>query len=246
MTESALLELSGLSVRYGPIEAVKGIDITVHAGEIVALIGANGAGKTSTLRAVAGLIRSGGEIRFDGAPLGRGDASRRVRAGLVLVPEGRGILGQMTVRENLLMGAYQRRDAAAVRSDMDGVLERFPVLRDRLEVPATLLSGGEQQMLAIVRALLARPRLLMLDEPSLGLSPVMVQKIFAIVQDLQRAGITILLVEQKARQTLQTVARAYVLETGRIVAEGTAAELQRSSVIADAFLGGSDSGADRD
>jgi branched-chain amino acid transport system ATP-binding protein len=246
MTESALLELSGLSVRYGPIEAVKGIDITVHAGEIVALIGANGAGKTSTLRAVAGLIRSSGEIRFDGALLGRGDASRRVRAGLVLVPEGRGILGQMTVRENLLMGAYQRRAAAAVRSDMDGVLERFPVLRDRLEVPATLLSGGEQQMLAIGRALLARPRLLMLDEPSLGLSPVMVQKIFAIVQDLQRAGITILLVEQKARQTLQTVARAYVLETGRIVAEGTAAELQRSSVIADAFLGGSDSGADRD
>jgi branched-chain amino acid transport system ATP-binding protein len=232
-----MLEVRDLRVRYGPIEAVKGIDLRVEAGEVVALIGANGAGKTTALKAIAGLLPCAGEVRYQGAPLGRLAAERRAARGLVLVPEGRGILGQMTVRENLLMGAYPRRDRAAIASDLAAVLQRFPVLGERLEAPATLLSGGEQQMLALGRALLAKPRLLMLDEPSLGLAPLMVRQVFAIVDELRRSGLTILLVEQKARQTLAVADRAYVLETGRVVAEGPAGELARGSVVAEAFLG---------
>jgi branched-chain amino acid transport system ATP-binding protein len=237
MPETPLLQVSNLCVSYGNIKAVKGVSLAVHPGEIVALIGANGAGKSTILRALAGLLAATGEVRFANTSFGRGDITRRIGKGLVLVPEGRGILGQMTVGENLLMGAYARRDRA-VNQDMEAVFERFPLLKERRDLPATLLSGGEQQTLAIGRALLAKPRLLMLDEPSLGLSPIMVQKIFDIVRDLQRGGITILLVEQKARQTLKVADRAYLLETGLVVAEGPAAQLAEGSTVADAFLGG--------
>ncbi|MGH7707748.1 MAG: ABC transporter ATP-binding protein [Vulcanimicrobiaceae bacterium] len=232
-----MLEVRGLDIRYGDIAAVKGIDLRVETGEIVALIGANGAGKTTTLRAIAGALRaSAGEIRFDGHALNvRVPPHRRARLGLVLVPEGRGILGRMNVEENLQMGAFPRRRVPA--REMHDVYERFPALHAKRKLSAALLSGGEQQMLAIGRALLAAPRLLMLDEPSLGLSPLMVRTIFKVIDELHRAGMTIVMVEQKAYQTLTLAQRVYVMETGRIVAEGTAAELARSSVLSDAFLG---------
>jgi branched-chain amino acid transport system ATP-binding protein len=236
MAETPLLQVSDLRVSYGSIKAVRGVNLTVSAGEIVALIGANGAGKSTILRALAGLLPASGEVRFGDICLGRGDITRRIRSGLVLVPEGRGILGQMNVEENLLMGAYGRRGKPA-KHDIDAVFDRFPILKERRNLPATLLSGGEQQMLAIGRALLAKPRLLMLDEPSLGLSPILINRIIDIVCDLQQAGITILIVEQKARQILKIASRAYVLETGLVVAEGPTAQLAQST-IADAFLGG--------
>jgi len=231
-----MLKVEALSVSYGPVQAVSDIGFEVRAGEILALIGPNGAGKTTTLKAIAGLLPFTGRIEFDGAPLRPGRAEERPGQGLCLVPEGRGILARMTVHENLLMGGYCRKGGAPQR-EIDAVYERFPVLQERNAVPAGLLSGGEQQMLAIGRALLAKPRLLMLDEPSLGLAPLMVERVFDIVKGLRDSGITILIIEQKARQTLAIADRACVLETGRIVAADEAARLAGDAALARAYLG---------
>jgi branched-chain amino acid transport system ATP-binding protein len=231
-----MLRVEGLGVAYGAVRVIRELAFEVRPGEIVALIGPNGAGKTTTLKAIAGLLPFTGRIEFDGAELRPGRAEERPRAGLVLVPEGRGILARMTVYENLQLGAYSR-DGEVPKSEFDNVFERFPILAERRNIPAGLLSGGEQQMLAIGRALIAKPRLLMLDEPSLGLSPMLVEKVFQIVKELRDAGITILLIEQKARQTLAIATRAYVLETGRIVAADSAEKLVGDAVIAKAYLG---------
>ncbi|MEI6722256.1 MAG: ABC transporter ATP-binding protein [Betaproteobacteria bacterium] len=231
-----MLKVEGLCVSYGPVRAVSDVGFEVRAGEILALIGPNGAGKTTTLKAIAGVLPFTGRIEFDGAPLRPGRAEERPGQGLCLVPEGRGILARMTVHENLLMGGYCRKGGAPDK-EINAVYERFPVLQERNAVPAGLLSGGEQQMLAIGRALLAKPRLLMLDEPSLGLAPLMVERVFGIVKDLRAAGITILIIEQKARQTLAIADRACVLETGRIVVTDEAARLAGDAALARAYLG---------
>ncbi len=233
-----MLAIRNLQVRYGAIAAVRGIDADVNAGEIVALLGANGAGKTTVARAVAGLLPFTGEIRYGGTALRPNDAERNLRAGIALVPEGRGILARMSVEENLLMGTYCRRDRAAAVDDLERMLDRFPVLRARRTGLASSLSGGEQQMLAIARALLSRPKLLLLDEPSLGLAPKLTDQVFAMIAALREEGVTILLIEQKARQALKVADRAYLLETGRIVGSGPAQELVQDSVLADTFLGG--------
>jgi len=232
-----MLSVRGLEVFYGPIRAVRGIDLDVRAGEIVALIGPNGAGKTSTVRAIAGLLPFGGDITYDGRRLAPDAAERNVRAGIALVPEGRGVLGRMSVEENLLMGLYCRRDRAAP-ADLARMFERFPILADRRATPASLLSGGEQQLLAVARALLGRPRLLLLDEPSLGLAPRTSASVFALIAGLRDEGLTVLLIEQKARQTLNVADRAYLMETGRVVASGAAAELAGSGRVSETFLGG--------
>lgn len=229
-----MLELRSLEVRYGAIVAVRAVDLKVERGEIVTLIGANGAGKSTITRAVAGLLPFGGEVLYQGRSLRGAPAEDIVRSGIALVPEGRGILGRMTVRENLLMGTYCRRDRSVAQTQ----LERFPILAERRHVLASLLSGGEQQILSIARALLTEPRLLMLDEPSLGLAPKWVTQVFGLLSDLRRLGITILLVEQKARQALRIADRAYLLETGRVVASGSAAALAQDCVVSDTFLGG--------
>ncbi len=232
-----MLTVRGLEVYYGPIRAVRGIDLDVSAGEIVALIGSNGAGKTTTVRAIAGLLGFRGEVAFDGRKLSPNSAERNLRAGIALVPEGRGMLGRMSVEENLLMGIYCRHDRAEALRDVQRMYERFPILGERRTSMASLLSGGEQQMLAIARALLSRPRLLLLDEPSLGLAPKMSESIFALITSLRQNGLTVLLVEQKARQTLKVADRAYLLETGRVVTSGIAADLAHGSLISEAFLG---------
>jgi branched-chain amino acid transport system ATP-binding protein len=232
-----MLSVRGLEVFYGPIRAVRGIDLDVHAGEIVALIGGNGAGKTSTLRAIVGLQPFRGEVIYQGRPLAPNAAEHNLRAGIALVPEGRGILGHMSVEENLRMGAYIRRDRAAAAADIERMFDWFPILKERRVLAANLLSGGEQQMLAIARALLSRPRLLLLDEPSLGLAPKTSEFVFRTIAGLRRDGMTILLVEQKARQTLKFADRAYLLETGRVIAAGAAADLAAGSLVSDAFLG---------
>lgn len=233
-----MLTVRNLEVFYGPIRAVRGIDLDVAQGEIVALIGANGAGKTTTVRAVAGLTPFRGQISFDGQVLRPNMAERNLRAGISLVPEGRGILGQMSVEENLLMGIYCRPDRTQAMADLEGMFEQFPILRERRGALASLLSGGEQQMLAIARALLSKPRLLLLDEPSLGLAPKTTDLVFTLISNLRKSGLTVLLVEQKARQTLKIADRAYLLETGRVITSGTAAELAGDSVVSDVFLGG--------
>jgi branched-chain amino acid transport system ATP-binding protein len=231
-----MLVVQGLAVRYGPIQAVRDLSLEVRPGEIVALIGANGAGKTSAVKAIAGLLPHAGSVTLDGRPLPR-RAEAALRAGLALVPEGRGILGRMTVAENLRMGGYARRDRAGLAAAMDAAMARFPILGERRDRPAGLLSGGEQQMLAIARALLSEPRVLVLDEPSLGLSPIMGARIFGLIEELRAGGVAVLLVEQKARQVLKVADRAYVLETGTLRASGTAAELAARGLLADAFLG---------
>jgi branched-chain amino acid transport system ATP-binding protein len=233
-----MLKVQGLEVFYGPIRAVRGIDLDIAAGEIVALIGANGAGKTTTVRAIAGLTPFRGQISYDGKVLRPNAAEQNLRAGISLVPEGRGILGQMSVEENLLMGIYCRPDRAQAMTDLAGMLERFPILRERRSAMASLLSGGEQQMLAIARALLSKPRLLLLDEPSLGLAPKTTDVVFDLISELRENGLTVLLVEQKARQTLKIADRAYLLETGRVITSGSAAELAGDSVLSEVFLGG--------
>jgi branched-chain amino acid transport system ATP-binding protein len=233
------LQLEGLQVSYGAIAAVKGIDVSVGEGEVVTLIGANGAGKSTTLKAVAGVVRpAAGEIRLFGERVTGIGAEAMVGRGVVLVPEGRQIFGRMSVHENLLMGAYQRSDPAAVAQDVAYVFELFPVLRERRDQFGGTLSGGEQQMLAIGRALMARPKILMLDEPSLGLSPVLVQQVFDIIARLRDEGRTILLVEQNARMALSVANRGYVLQTGSIVLRDTAARLLDSAQVRDAYLGG--------
>jgi branched-chain amino acid transport system ATP-binding protein len=232
-----MLQVRSLEVFYGPIRAVRGLDLDVAKGEIVALIGANGAGKTTTVRAIAGLLPYRGEIVYDGARLIPNAAERNLRAGIALVPEGRGILGRMSVEDNLLMGMHARGDRAVALNDLEKMYDRFRILRQRRGTLASLLSGGEQQMLAIARALLSRPRLLLLDEPSLGLAPKMTDLVFSLVRELRSEGMTVLLVEQKARQTLKIADRAYLLETGRVVKSGRAAELADEALISATFLG---------
>jgi branched-chain amino acid transport system ATP-binding protein len=229
-----ILEVRDLSVSYGMIKAVQGISFRVDQGEIVSLIGSNGAGKSSTLLAISGLIRSTGEVRFKGNSIARTPTEKIVRSGLVLVPEGRGTIGTLSVEENLEMGAYTR--SGNWRSDLDDIYSRFPVLKDRRAVLAQSMSGGEQQMLALARALLARPSLMLLDEPSMGLAPLLVAQVFAIIQELNREGTTILLVEQNANAALRISSRAYVLESGRIVTEGPAETLARDPQITTAYL----------
>lgn len=236
-----LLELHRLEVAYGGIKAVRGIDLRVLAGELVCLIGANGAGKSSTLKAIAGLLPVAQHaIHYDGQPIGGTRAFELVRRGLALVPEGRGVFGQLTVAENLAMGAYVRNDVPAVKRDLERVFGLFPRLSERRAQSAGTLSGGEQQMLAIGRALMNRPKLLLLDEPSMGLAPLMVQKIFETVLEVSKEGVTILLVEQNARLALEISSRGYVMETGTITLAGAARELLTDPKVRAAYLGETD------
>jgi branched-chain amino acid transport system ATP-binding protein len=233
-----LLEIDNITLLYGRIQALHGISLTVDQGEIVALIGANGAGKSTTMRAISGLrpIHSGA-IRFQGQDITRLRADLRVVRGISQAPEGRGIFPGMTVVENLEMGAYTRRDGAAIRQDLDRVFGLFPRLKERSRQPGGTLSGGEQQMLAVGRALMSRPKLMLLDEPSMGLAPMLIQQIFSIITEINQQGTTILLVEQNAQQALSRAHRAYVLETGRIVKSGSGAELLHDPAVKDAYLG---------
>lgn len=234
-----LLEAKQVEVAYGGIRAVQGVDLSVASGELVCLIGANGAGKTTTLRALCGMTpAAAGEVWFDGKRIDRLPAHEHVRLGIAHVPEGRGIFGRLTVRENLLLGAYLRRDREGIRRDQEHVYELFPRLAERQRQSAGTLSGGEQQMLAIGRALMARPRLLLLDEPSMGLAPILVQKIFEIIRRISKEGVTLLLVEQNAKLALEVSDRAYVLESGRVALTGPAAELANNPQVRAAYLGG--------
>jgi branched-chain amino acid transport system ATP-binding protein len=233
-----LLEIDNVTLLYGRIEALHGISLYVNEGEVVALIGANGAGKTTTMRAISGLRPvASGRIRFDGTDITRLRADLRVIRGICQSPEGRGIFPGMTVRENLEMGAYTRRDAPAIAEDMERVLTLFPRLPERIKQAGGTLSGGEQQMLAVARALMSRPKLLLLDEPSMGLAPMLIQQIFEIVTEINERGTTVLLVEQNAQQALSRAHRAYVLETGRIVREGTGHDLLHDPAVKEAYLG---------
>ena len=231
----SLLKLSGLAIAYGGIQAVKGIELEVSAGELVCLIGANGAGKTSTLNCLGGLLKpSAGRITYQGQDLAALPAHERVRRGLALVPEGRGIFSKLTVEENLRMGAYFRKLESG---ELEQAYSRFPRLHERRAQLAGTLSGGEQQLLAIVRALLGKPRLLLLDEPSMGLAPIMVEKIFGLIAEVTRDGVAVLLVEQNARAALALADRAYVMESGRITLSGPAAELASDARVRAAYLG---------
>jgi branched-chain amino acid transport system ATP-binding protein len=233
-----MLSVKGLAVAYGGIRAVKGIDFHVGAGEVVALIGANGAGKTSTLKALAGMLPpAAGELVYDGSPVTGLPSHMLVRRGLVLVPEGRGVFPRLTVAENLAMGAYTRDDASGVRADTARIYDWFPRLAERRTQIAGTLSGGEQQMLALGRALMSRPRLLLLDEPSMGLAPIMVQKVFDTIRNIAADGVTLLLVEQNARLALETSQRGYVMESGRIVIDGPSPALLGDDRIRQAYLG---------
>lgn len=233
-----MLEVRDLHVHYGSIRAVKGISLEVKEGEVVALIGANGAGKTTLLNTISGFLRPRqGMIRFQGKEIQGLPPNAVVSRGIVQVPEGRSILTQMTVMENLEMGAYLRKDAPEVRRDLDNILQRFPRLRERKNQLGGTLSGGEQQMLAIGRGLMAKPSLLLLDEPSLGLAPLMVEEIAKIIGEINRTGVTILLVEQNAEMALSIAHHGFVLETGRITLHGPASELLASETIRQAYLG---------
>jgi len=233
-----LLELQDVVLAYGRIEALHGISLQVEAGEIVSLIGANGAGKTSTMRAASGVRKlHSGTIRFNGEDVTGLRADQRLKKGLVLAPEGRGIFPGMTVAENLDLGAYTRRDRAGIAQDLERAYTLFPRMRERSKQVAGTLSGGEQQMLSIGRALMSRPKLLMLDEPSMGLAPMVIQQIFGIITEICEQGTTILLVEQNAHQALSRAHRAYVLETGRIVKTGTGQDLLTDPSIREAYLG---------
>lgn len=233
-----MLELADVEVRYGAIVAVRGLSLTVEQGELVALIGANGAGKTSTMLTIAGALKPRqGTVTLEGKQIAGRSSEDIARRGISLVPEDRGIFPSLTVAQNLRLGAYLRRDGAGIRQDQDAVFDRFPILGERAKQGAGTLSGGEQQQLAIGRALMARPRLLMLDEPSLGLSPTLVDRMYELVDELHREGTTILLVEQNVGRTLEIADRAYLLATGSVAASGTPAEL-RDVDIASAYLGG--------
>ena len=236
-----LLEVTDLRVAYGKIEALKGISFTVEEGEIVTLVGANGAGKTTTMRTISGLRTViGGSIKFDGQDITSMPSHQRVRLGICQSPEGRGIFPGMTVRENLDMGTYTRSDhkSAAKNDDMERVMHLFPRLRERITQLGGTLSGGEQQMLAIGRALMSRPRLLLLDEPSMGLAPKLIAQIFSIITEINQQGTTVLLVEQNAAQALRRAHRAYVLETGNVVKTGSGADLLDDPAVRAAYLGG--------
>jgi branched-chain amino acid transport system ATP-binding protein len=234
-----MLEVASLTVSYGAIKALHGINLTVNEGEIVTLIGSNGAGKTTTLRAISGLVRagSGSKISYIGRSILNMPPHEIVRMGLVQSPEGRGVFPNMSVAENLDLGAYTRSDHAGIAADLEKALALFPRLKERFTQSAGTLSGGEQQMLAMARALMARPRLLLLDEPSLGLAPQIVQVIFKIIREINASGTTILLVEQNAHMALKVAHRAYVLEVGRIAMEGPAAELAASDEVRKAYMG---------
>lgn len=234
-----MLEIKNLVVRYGMIEAIKGISFHVNDGEIVTLIGSNGAGKTTTMHAISGLIKpSEGSITLNGTDLIKTPSHKIVTLGLAQVPEGRRVFAEQSVKENLLLGAYYRKDKAEREKDLKYVYDLFPRLRERENQPAGTLSGGEQQMLAMGRALMARPKILLLDEPSMGLSPLLVKEIFRIIEEINRKGTTILLVEQNAKMALAIADRAYVLETGKITLEGTGEELSASEQVRKAYLGG--------
>ena len=234
-----MLAIRDLSVHYGPIEALKGVSIDVTQGEIISIIGANGAGKTTLLRAISGLLRpSAGTIRFDGREIGGAPTHTIVRSGLVQVPEGRMVLAKLSVLENLQAAAGVRPDKANVARDLERAMDRFPILRERAKQLAGTLSGGQQQMLVIARALMAKPKLLLLDEPSLGLAPVISTQVFAIISEIRREGVTILLIEQNANRALAIADRAYVLELGKLVLDGPAAEVARHPKVIEAYLGG--------
>ncbi len=232
---SAILDVRDLRVSYGAVEALRGISLVVNEGEIVTLLGANGAGKSSLLRAIMSCVPYRGDIFYQGASIKHLKTNRLVRKGIALVPEGRGILGSLTVLENLEMGAFHRGEW---RSELDSLFQLFPILKDRLKQLAGTLSGGEQQMLALARALLSKPRILLLDEPSLGLAPKMIQQVFSLVKQIQSENITILLIEQNAHMALKIASRAYILETGSIAAQGTAAEIEKNDDLRKAYLGG--------
>jgi len=234
------LEVRGLKVAYGNVEALHGVDLTVRQGEIVTILGANGAGKTTTLQTVSGLLKpAAGEIHFDGQPTLKVRAHQLVRLGIAQAPEGRRIFGTLTVRENLDLGAFTRADLDGIEETRRWIFRLFPVLEHRREQLAGTLSGGEQQMLAIGRALMAKPRLLLLDEPSLGLAPLLVRAIFQTIREINAsAGVTVLLVEQNARAALKLAHRGYVMEVGRIVHQGPAAELAQDPQVLNAYLGG--------
>jgi len=234
-----MLEITNLHVHFGVIHAIKGISLSVNDGEIVTLIGANGAGKTTTLRTISGLKKpTEGTIFFNGKDITHLSAQERVTLGISQVPEGRRVFSSMTVLENLELGAYLRKDKDGIARDLNMVFERFPILEKRKKQAAGTLSGGEQQMLAMGRALMSRPKLLCLDEPSMGLAPLLVQEIFDIIKDINEKGTTVLLVEQNANMALQIAHRAYVMETGRIALSGTGEELLQSDEIKKAYLGG--------
>ena len=234
-----MLKIENLVVSYGPINALKGISLSVEQGEIVTLIGSNGAGKSTTLRTISGLLKpKEGDILFEGESIAGRPAQDIVKAGISQVPEGRRIFANMTVMENLELGAFSRSDADGIEADMHMVFKRFPRLLERKEQAAGTLSGGEQQMLAMGRALMSHPRLLLLDEPSMGLAPLLIREIFSIIEDINRAGTTVLLVEQNANMALSIAHRAYVLETGRIALSGDAKELAASEEVRKAYLGG--------
>ena len=236
-----LLQVTDLVVKYGGIEAVKGIDFEVRKGELVTLIGANGAGKTTTLKAITGTLPPSqitGNISYAGERIDQTAAFTLVKRGLAMVPEGRGVFARMSIRENLLMGAYVRDDQSGVESDIEKWFTVFPRLKERASQLAGTLSGGEQQMLAMARALMSHPKLLLLDEPSMGLAPIMVERIFEVIKTIAAQGVTILLVEQNVRQALRIAQRAYVMETGKIVLTGDAEQLMQDSRVVEAYLGG--------
>ena len=233
-----LLELRKLEVAYGGIQAVKGIDLKVDPGELVCLIGANGAGKTTTLKGICGLLPvKNGKIRYEGNDVTGRPAFRLVRRGLAMVPEGRGVFGALTIEENLAMGAYIRKDTAGIKADVERVFDLFPRLKERRRQTAGTLSGGEQQMLAMGRAMMSRPKLLLLDEPSMGLAPLMVQKVFETIVTVSREGVTILLVEQNAKLALEVSRRGYVMESGEITLTGDAKSLLHDPKVRAAYLG---------
>jgi branched-chain amino acid transport system ATP-binding protein len=233
-----LLQLDDVEARYGPVKALHGVSLTVGEGEVVAVLGANGAGKTTTLRAVSGTVKRSGEIVFAGNRIARRPPEAVARLGIAHVPEGRGTLTDLSVRENLRLGAYVRRDRAGIREDEQRVLSYFPWLEHRAAQRAGTLSGGEQQMLALARALMLRPKLVLLDEPSLGLAPMVVSEIFRIVGELnEREGLAVLVVEQNAVLALEASSRAYVLEVGKVAVEGSSAELRRNESVRRSYLG---------
>lgn len=234
-----MLTINDINVFYGAIHAIKGVSLEVNEGEIVTLIGANGAGKSTILRTISGLLKpKTGTIQFEGQEIAGMPAHEIVKTGISQVPEGRRIFAEMSVLENLELGAFTRKDKDGIKADMELVFERFPRLKERIGQLAGTLSGGEQQMLAMGRALMSRPRLLLLDEPSMGLAPLLIKEIFAIIQDINKTGTTVLLVEQNANMALSIAHRAYVLETGRITLSGDAKELAASDEVRKAYLGG--------
>jgi branched-chain amino acid transport system ATP-binding protein len=236
---NVILQVQDLAVSYGHIEAVKGISLTLNEGEITALVGANGAGKSTSLLAISGLVKATrGKVIFNGEDITQQSPHRIVGGGVVQVAEGRATLTTLTIEENLSLGAYTRKDKAAVATDLEWVYSLFPVLKQRAKGLAGNLSGGEQQMLAIGRALMAKPKVLLLDEPSMGLAPLIIQEIFRIVKEINKTGMTVLLVEQNVRQALRIAQRGYVLETGKIVLEDTGANLLHNPKVVEAYLGG--------